>query len=97
MIDPRLPRLSRAEVYEGLKRFWYDTALSPTALGALREIADPSRVLFGSDWPFANADVVAEELRGLAAPGGLTESERPVVERGNALALFPGLARRTGR
>src|SRR6185503_8797530 len=28
LIDPRLPQLSSSEVYAGLRRFWYDTALS---------------------------------------------------------------------
>ena len=28
MIDPRLPQLSREQVYAGLKHFWYDNALS---------------------------------------------------------------------
>jgi hypothetical protein len=32
MIDPRLPQLSREQVYAGLKHFWYDNALSPGEL-----------------------------------------------------------------
>ena len=31
MIDARLPQLPREQVYARLRRFWYDTALSPTA------------------------------------------------------------------
>ena len=31
MIDARLPQMPRAQVYERLRRFWYDIALSPTA------------------------------------------------------------------
>src|SRR5882757_1236616 len=43
MIDARLPQLSRAQVYERLRRFWYDTALSPTAetLQCLAGVARP--------------------------------------------------------
>jgi predicted TIM-barrel fold metal-dependent hydrolase len=94
MIDARMPQLSREQVFAGLRRFWYDTALAPWAgsMGALREVADPSRVVFGSDWPFANALVVAEEERSLAAPGVLSGAERAAIDRGNALALFPRLA-----
>jgi 6-methylsalicylate decarboxylase len=94
MIDPRLPQLSRETVYAGLRQFWYDTALSPgsASIAALREIAEPSRVLFGSDWPFANAKVVPEEIRSLGQPGLLTTVESEAIHRGNALALFPKLA-----
>jgi len=57
MIDTRQPQLSRAEVYKRLRRFWYDTALSPTAetLVCLDEVALPQQIVFGSDWPFANS------------------------------------------
>ena len=48
-------------------------------------------ILFGSDWPFANAKVVPEEVRSLTAPGLLSDSERAAIDRGNALALFPRL------
>ena len=94
MIDPRLPQLSRDEVFAGLRHFWYDTALAPWAgsIAALREIADPSRILFGSDWPFANAKIVPEEVRSLNAPGVLNDVERAAIERGNAEILFPGLS-----
>ena len=51
----------------------------------------PERLLWGSDWPFANAKVVPEEVRSLTAPGLLSDSERAAIDRGNALALFPRL------
>ena len=60
-------------------------------MAALREIADPSRILFGSDWPFANAKIVPEEVLSLNAPGVLNDVERAAIERGNAEILFPGL------
>ena len=94
MIDPRLPQLSREHVFAGLRHFWYDTALAPWAgsIAALREIAEPSRILFGSDWPFANAKVVPEEVSSLNAPGLLDHAERAAIQCGNALTLFPGRA-----
>jgi predicted TIM-barrel fold metal-dependent hydrolase len=94
MIDPRLPQWPRERVFAGLRRFWYDVALSPgrQTLAALREVALPERILFGSDWPFANRRVVAAMLDDFAAPGLVTDDERAAVERGNALALFPQLA-----
>ncbi|MFM9970710.1 MAG: amidohydrolase family protein [Burkholderiales bacterium] len=93
MIDPRMPQLSPEEVFAGLRHFWYDTALAPWAgaIAALREIAEPSRILFGSDWPFANAKVVPEEIRTLTAPGLLSDAERTAIQCDNARLLFPGV------
>ena len=91
MIDQRLPQLSPEQVYAGLRRYWYDTALSHGAesMGALAPVADPSRILFGSDWPWANEKVLAEADRTLAAPGHLTDTQCGAIDRGNATALFP--------
>jgi 6-methylsalicylate decarboxylase len=90
MIDPRLPQRSRAEILQGLRRFWYDIALSPArgTLAALKEVAAPDRILFGSDWPFANARVVAAALKDYTAPQFLSDAERAAIDRGNAMALF---------
>jgi predicted TIM-barrel fold metal-dependent hydrolase len=92
MIDPRMPQLSPDEVFAGFRRFWYDTALAPSAatLGCLREIADPARILFGSDWPFANSAILAAADRDRAR--ALSAGERQSIDRQNALALFPRLA-----
>ncbi len=94
MIDPRLPPWPREQIFAGLKHYWYDTALSPGAqtMGALRSVADPDRILFGSDWPFANARVVAAALTTHAEPGLHTPAQRDAIDRGNALALFPQFA-----
>ena len=91
MISPRLPQWSRETVLAGLGRFWYDTALASgrATMAALGEVAAPDRILFGSDWPFANARVVAEEVKDLTAPGLLSEKRRAAIERENARALFP--------
>src|SRR5581483_3743524 len=57
MIDARLRQFSREEIFGLLKHFWYDNALSPGAQtwGCLEQVAAPDRIVFGSDWPFANA------------------------------------------
>ncbi len=93
MIDARLPQLSQDEVFASLKRFWYDNALSASeqAWGCLRHIADPDRILFGSDWPFANARVTAQALEAYAALP-LPPAQRDAIDRGNALKLFPQFA-----
>ena len=90
MIDPRLPRLSRDEVYAGLKHFWYDNALSPgeQTFGALDHVALPERIMFGSDYPFANPRVIAEMIKTYES-GFLSAARRAEIDRANALALFP--------
>ena len=47
--------------------------------------------MFGSDWPFANARVIAEAVKtyeGVAMP----QEQRNAIDRGNALSLFPQFA-----
>ena len=94
MIDPRLPQLSQDEVFAHLRHFWYDNALSASeqVWGCLTHIAAPDRIVFGSDWPFANARVTAEAIQTYEALGALSPSQRAAIDRGNALALFPQFA-----
>jgi predicted TIM-barrel fold metal-dependent hydrolase len=93
MIDRRLPQRSQDEVFAGLRRFWYDHALAPgeVTFGALDHVADPSRVVFGTDYPFANPKVIAQAVTAHEARD-LPADRRAAVDRGNALALFPRLA-----
>jgi predicted TIM-barrel fold metal-dependent hydrolase len=93
MIDKRLPQLSREDVFAGLKRFWYDNALSPgeQTFGSLDHVARPERVVFGTDYPFANPRVIAEAVKTYES-GFLSEARRAAIDRSNALALFPKYA-----
>jgi 6-methylsalicylate decarboxylase len=86
-----LPSWTPDEIYEKMSRFWYDTALSPgrATMGALREVAAPDRILFGSDWPFAPARKVGLEVDALTQPGLLSPEQSMAINRGNALRLFP--------
>jgi predicted TIM-barrel fold metal-dependent hydrolase len=90
MIDPRLPQLARTQVYAGFKHFWYDNALSPgeQTFGALDHVALPERVVFGTDFPFANPRVIAEMVKTYES-GFLSQARRAQIDRTNALALFP--------
>jgi predicted TIM-barrel fold metal-dependent hydrolase len=90
MIDKRLPQLSRDQVFAGLKHFWYDNALSPgeQTFGALDHVARPERVVFGTDYPFANPSVIAEAMKTYES-GFLADARRAAIDRTNALALFP--------
>ena len=94
MIDKRLKPLTQAEVFGLLKRFWYDNALSPGAQtwGCLAHVASMDRIVFGSDWPFANARVTAAALETYEALDAITPAQRAAIDRGNALRLFPEFA-----
>lgn len=95
-IDPRrLGSFTAEDVLARVRRFWYDTALAPgpAAFGALDEVADPERILFGSDWPFAPEAVTQATIASLDEPGRFPEARRAAIARGNAEALFPQLAR----
>jgi predicted TIM-barrel fold metal-dependent hydrolase len=93
MIDQRLPQLSRDQVHAGLAHFWYDTALSPgeQTFGSLDRVARPERIVFGTDFPFANPRVIAQAVKTYES-GFLSEGRRMAIDRANALALFPKYA-----
>jgi 6-methylsalicylate decarboxylase len=90
MIDKRLKQRSREEIFAALKTFWYDNALASgvESMGTLSRIATKERILFGSDWPFCNESVVAEEVKDFTAPSFLPRDVRAMIARGNALKLF---------
>ena len=93
-VDPTLPQWPRERFDRALRHFWYDNALAcgPTAMGALKTVADPHKILFGSDWPFVQAPLVVEEIATHETAGLHSEAERAAIDRGNALKLFPDLA-----
>jgi predicted TIM-barrel fold metal-dependent hydrolase len=91
MIDKRLKQRTREEIFAAFRTFWYDNALASgvESMGTLSRIADKSRILFGSDWPFCNERVVAEEVKDFNARGFLAPDARKMIARGNAVKLFP--------
>jgi predicted TIM-barrel fold metal-dependent hydrolase len=76
-----------------MRRFWFDTALSGDAvpLAALQGIADPARILFGTDYPYISEEVAAAETQGYTDYDGLADEARRMADRTNAEALFPRL------
>jgi len=74
-----------------IRRFYYETALSPSRYSqvVLKELLDPSHILFGSDFPFAPAPLVAVECQQLDAAGLWTPDELHGMRRGHALRLLP--------
>jgi predicted TIM-barrel fold metal-dependent hydrolase len=84
------PRGEQAHGIELLRRYYFDTALSssPYALPSLLAFADPARITFGSDWPYASKERSAYFAR-LFKQFELSEGQRNAIDRDNALALFP--------
>lgn len=74
-----------------IKRFYFDTALSPSpyAMAALNELVGPSRILFGSDFPFAPAPVSVMQAQALEHISFFDDKAKYGIQRGNALSLFP--------
>jgi 6-methylsalicylate decarboxylase len=91
MIDKRLTQRSRADIFAAFKMFWYDNALASgiESMGTLSRIAAKDRILFGSDWPFCDDRVVAEEVKDFTAPDFLAADAAAMIARENALKLFP--------
>ena len=83
-----------------LRRLYYDVAeiCAPAPLKCLMEIAEPSHILFGSDFPFSRhltpAKDVESAIAAFEAFGNWDAPTRQGIESGNALTLFPRLAKR---
>ena len=79
------------KIIEALKSLYYDIALSatPYALRSLQETADPSHILFGSDYPFLPESLITSMVEGITYYDGFDTQTRVAIERDNALTLFP--------
>ena len=79
-----------------LSSFWYDVAQSPSplAFSALLDLADPARILFGTDYPSARPaeKVMKDTVKAVATFDGIDEALRERIEAGNAQALLPRFA-----
>ncbi len=86
------PKRDFADGMEQLKKFYFDIALSgtPAALPSLLTIARPDHVLFATDWPYAS-DAIAGMFTSMYEGYALSETQRVLIDRGNAEALFPRL------
>jgi 6-methylsalicylate decarboxylase len=85
------------DILASFQRFYFDTALSssPAALPSLKSFAENGHILFGTDFPFAPADVAAYFTSKLDAYESLTADEQTAISHGNAWTLFPRLASKT--
>ncbi|MGW8380647.1 amidohydrolase family protein [Streptomyces sp. ODS28] len=89
------PERTPDDVLDELRRFYFDTALSasPSALPSLLAFAAPGHVLYGSDWPFAPEEAGSYYNQYLEGYEGFAPGQAEAVDRTNAEALFPRLAR----
>jgi predicted TIM-barrel fold metal-dependent hydrolase len=82
-------------VRDGIRRFYYDLALSvPAALPSLLAAADSRHILYGTDWSGVPASVVEQATRVFDEYRLIDDRTRQAINRGNALDLLPGLAAR---
>jgi predicted TIM-barrel fold metal-dependent hydrolase len=93
----KAPDSPDVELLAALRGLYFDLAGAPLprSLGALLQVVDPDRLVYGSDFPFTPAPLVRALAADLAATPLLAGDARTAALRDNALALLPRLAVRT--
>jgi predicted TIM-barrel fold metal-dependent hydrolase len=84
------------DVVGTLQQLYYEVGAGapfPRHVAALLDLVDASRLLFGTDFPFAAIPAIEANVAALAATDLFDDRERDAVLRGNALKLFPRLRR----
>ncbi|MEU5534600.1 amidohydrolase family protein [Streptomyces sp. NPDC020362] len=78
-----------------LRRLYSDTAMigDPHAFASVRSFATADRILVGSDFPFMPESFGEQGGHYIADRGGFTPEELERIELGNAMDLFPRLAK----
>jgi predicted TIM-barrel fold metal-dependent hydrolase len=76
-----------------LKQIYFDVAQAsePETLAALMNFADPDKILFGTDYPFAidRTNVIQDTIDAIDQFSGFDDALRQKIYRDNALELFP--------
>jgi 6-methylsalicylate decarboxylase len=88
--EERAKRLPRGLDYE-LKRQYYDLASvgsAPAGMVAVLKLWPITQLTYGSDAPFGSTVAIANGIAGL----GLADADLKLIQRGNAVRLFPRLA-----
>jgi 6-methylsalicylate decarboxylase len=75
------------------RRLYYELAIStgPQAVASVLQLADPERILFGSDYPALFEEDVHDLIQALAGNPLLKAGDLEMIQRRNALQLFPRL------
>ena len=74
-----------------VSKFYYDTAISGShaALSALTSVAEPSRIMYGSDLPFIHRETIEMQTENLKTFPGFDAKSFAAMARESALELFP--------
>jgi predicted TIM-barrel fold metal-dependent hydrolase len=77
-----------------IKAFYFDVALAGGAapMAALTEVADPSHILYGSDWPYLERDYIRDQLADLLRLPQFQSTRLAPLEWRNAAQLFKRFA-----
>lgn len=80
------------------RKLFYDTALSPApqTMKSVRELAGTKHILFATDWPFSASLFPATGDPAPQLDETFSAGDRRKIDRSNALAQFPALAKRIG-
>ena len=81
-------------VIPAIRALYYEIAstTSAFALRSLQELADPERILWGSDLPFVYGTRLQQEVDHWEHYDGFDDAARRAIEEQNALRLFPRFA-----
>jgi 6-methylsalicylate decarboxylase len=94
--DPKARERIPDGVAAYLRRLYYDVAQSPSplALRALLDVADPSRILFGTDYPSARnvEKVMRDTVAAISTFDGFDDVLRRKVMASNAQRILPRFA-----
>ena len=90
---PNPLQLTHDDILSSLAGLFYDTAIAGggSSLWPVLELAGPTQIVFGTDYPPASEGVIAKNIAALAAFKGLSELERDAI-KSNAIRLLPRLA-----
>jgi predicted TIM-barrel fold metal-dependent hydrolase len=79
------------DVYAELRELYFDVtgAALPNTLPGLLRIANPARILYGSDTPFGPPQLIASGFHALNETDVLDDAQRRMIFSGNAHHLFP--------
>jgi predicted TIM-barrel fold metal-dependent hydrolase len=94
--DPKVRERNPEGVAYYLRGLYYDIAQSASglAMDALLQMADPTRILFGTDYPSARnvEKVMRDTISALKTHPRLDQKMRAMISSKNAEGLFPRLA-----
>ena len=83
---PKYKEFTAEGVMAQLQRFYYDTAQAsnPIAMASLTKLVATTQIVYGTDYPYRNAEEHVKALSGIFGPEDLAK-----IDRDNALRLLP--------